>query len=95
MRLTAPALITRPNGGGVDVVKFSFSPSSFGAGKSSTELVLQTNATQYTATGAAINGTGPLHGTAPTFMPVPEPSSFMLASIGLVFLGIGWRRHRS
>jgi hypothetical protein len=28
-------------------------------------------------------------------MPVPEPSSFMLASIGLVFLGIGWRRHRS
>jgi len=93
--LTAPVLISRPNGGGVDVVKFSFSPSNFGAGKTSTELVLQTNATQFSAASAAINGTGPLQGTAPTFMPAPEPSSITLASIGMMLLGLGWLRRRS
>jgi hypothetical protein len=93
--LTASVLISRPNGGGVDVVKFSFSPSNFGAGKTSTELVLQTNATQFSAATAAVNGTGPLQGTAPTFMPAPEPSSITLASIGMMLLGLGWLRRRS
>jgi len=92
---TAPVLISRPDSGGVDVVKFSFSPSSFGPGTTSTELVLHTNATQYTTSTAAVNGTGPLQGNAPTFQPVPEPSTVMLASLGMVFVvGCGLRRRR-
>ncbi|HEX4145225.1 MAG TPA: PEP-CTERM sorting domain-containing protein [Pirellulales bacterium] len=90
--LTAPVLISRPNGGGVDVVKFSFSPSNFGAGVTSTELVLQTNATQYGAASAAINGTGPLQGDAPTFMPSPEPSGLVLLSLGALGLACVARR---
>jgi len=90
--LTAPVLISRPNGGGVDVVKFSFSPSNFGAGVTSTELVLQTNATEFAAASAAINGTGPLQGNAPTFMPAPEPSSLVLLSLGAMGLASVARR---
>jgi hypothetical protein len=90
---TVPAFVTRSANG--SVIGFNFvnsgSLTTLNPGKTSTELVLHTNATQFAASTAAIIG-GPT-ASAATYMPVPEPSSLILGLAGLsALLVTGWRR---
>jgi hypothetical protein len=90
---TTPTYLSRSNSG---LVNFAFETPSIAAGQTSMTLVLHTNATQYTNANpiAAIIGNAGI-ANAPTYMPAPEPSSLILASIGTVLvLGVGWRRHQ-
>jgi hypothetical protein len=94
-----PTLVDRDLAG--DVVGFSFLnlPGGLGNGPlhkgfTSALLVLQTNATAYQSTMAAVIDGSTVN--VPTFGPmanIPEPGSFVLAAIGLVALaGWSWRR---
>ncbi len=87
---TAPTYISRSNSG---LVNFSFDTPSIAAGTTSMELVLHTNATQYTNANpiAAIIGNAGI-ANSPTYMPTPEPSGLLLISLGAIAMASVARR---
>jgi hypothetical protein len=71
--------------------------SQIAVGKESTQLVVETNATNYVATvdPVTINQTDQAASYGPA-VATPEPSSLILATIGMMFfVGLGWRRRRA
>lgn len=99
----APSTINRSVGPDGDAIGFSFIPHigppvNFGngdilPGRTSALLVIQTNWPTYQRSQAfVIDGSTAM---ATTFSPIPEPSSVVLASMGLVGLvATAWRRRR-
>jgi hypothetical protein len=90
-----PTLDTRSAAG--DVIGFTFVGAPFGPGtmtpgSTSALLVVQTDAKSFASTFASLIG-GPVTSAASLGPAVPEPSSFVLAVVGLAGLAVwGWRR---
>ena len=88
------------NTGTPTVIDVFFAASSFKASgvnpAVSVELALYTNATKYTTVLDPVTYGGSAIYSNLAYRPTPEPSSLILASIGITFLlGLGWRRQRA
>ncbi|HEX4147262.1 MAG TPA: PEP-CTERM sorting domain-containing protein [Pirellulales bacterium] len=84
--------------GSPSVIDVPYAASSFKSGTSA-EVVLYTNATNYGTVLDPVTWGGSAIYSAAAYMPAaatPEPSSLLLAVLGMMFfLGLGWRRRKS
>jgi hypothetical protein len=82
-----------------DVVGFNFTETAFGGfgviqpGTTSRMLVVQTNATQHTNSFVSLINGGVSN--VPSFSPIPEPGTWVLASLGLLGIAAFIRRVRA
>ena len=86
-----PDVVTRSAGPGT-TIDFHFITEPIGAGQSSAELVIETNATKFTS--GTISLIDQFTATVPGFAPVPEPASLAVLGGGLLGLGTILRRRK-